>query len=543
MRIAEVETRPFRDQKPGTAGLRKKVRVFQQPHYLENFAQAIFECLDDVTGRTLIVGGDGRYHNDVAIQTLIRMAAAHGIGRIVVGQGGLLSTPAASHLIRLRGAIGGFVLTASHNPAGPGGDFGVKFNVASGGQASEQLTNAIFERTTRLSRYRIARLPPLDLSRRREVDLGGCILEVIDPIADYAALMQSLFDFEAIRALLRSPFHMRFDAMHGVTGPYARRILVDMLDAPPQALLRSEPLADFGGGHPDPNLRYADDLVRSCFAPQAPDFAAASDGDGDRNMILGRGLFVSPGDSLAALARLADCTPGYRRGLAGVARSMPTSRAVDLVAQRLGIPRFETPTGWRFFCNLLEAGRITLCGEESFGTSSDHTREKDGLWAVLFWLNVLAVRGIGVAELMREHWRTMGRHYYRRHDYEDLDEDLARELLEALRARLPRLRGERFGALQVTAAEDFEYHDPVDGSTSAHQGLRIVFGDEARIVVRLSGTGTGAATLRLYLERYEGDSAELEGDVDAKLAGLSRVAERITGVRRRTGRDQPSLVT
>lgn len=543
MRIIDIDTHPFTDQKPGTAGLRKKVRVFQQPHYLENFVQAIFDCLDDVAGCTLVVGGDGRYHNDVAVQTVICMAAAHGIGRIVVGQGGLLSTPAASHLIRLRQAVGGFLLTASHNPAGPEGDFGVKFNVSSGGQASEQLTNAIFERTRRITRYRIAELAPIDTSRTGEIDLGGCVVEVVDPVEDYAALMRTLFDFGAIGTLLRGPFRMRYDAMHGVTGPYARRLLVDELGAPEDSVVRAEPLPDFAGGHPDPNLRYARGLVDELFGANAPDFGAASDGDGDRNMILGRRQFVSPGDSLAVLSRLAGCAPGYRGGLAGIARSMPTSRAADHVARSLGVPCFETPTGWRFFCNLLDTGRITLCGEESFGTSSDHAREKDGLWAVLFWLNVLAARGDTVSGIMREHWQAMGRHYYSRHDYEGLDEVAAAQLMDTLRELVPALVGQSYDGLEVTTADDFEYHDPVDGSRSVRQGIRIIFGEQARIVMRLSGTGTEGATLRLYLERYERASAQLERPVDEKLAALARIADDIAGIERRTGRDGPSLVT
>lgn len=544
MRILRLPTQPFSDQRPGTAGLRKKVRLFQQPHYLENFVQAVFDGLGQVGGQTLVLGGDGRYHNDVAIQAIIRMALAQGIGRIVVGRDGLLSTPAVSLLIRKRGAMGGFVLTASHNPAGPDGDFGIKFNVDNGGQASETLTEAVYARTRTIDEYRIAELAqPVDLSRCGETRLGESVIEVVDPVGDYAALMRDLFDFEAIGGLLQGPFRMRFDAMHGITGPYARRILVEELGAPADSVVRDRPLPDFGGGHPDPNLRYARDLVDECFGTDAPDFGAASDGDGDRNMILGRRQFVSPGDSLAVLARLAREVPGYRDGLAGIARSMPTSRAADHVARALDIPCFETPTGWRFFCNLLDAGRITLCGEESFGTSSSHIREKDGLWAVLFWLNVLAVRGIGVNEIMQEHWQAMGRHYYKRHDYEDLPAATASAIMEQAREQCAGWLGTRHDAWAVTQADDFEYHDPVDGSVSTHQGVRIVFGDAARIVLRLSGTGTAGATLRLYLERYEDDPQRLNEAADRHLAPLAQLAERLLAIRARSGREAPSLVT
>ncbi len=544
VRVCKVPTQPFDDQRPGTAGLRKKVTVFQQPGYLENFVQAVFDGLATVQGRILVVGGDGRYHNDTAIQTIIRMALAQGAQRIVVGQKGLLSTPAASLLIRKRGAIGGFVLTASHNPAGPAGDFGIKFNVDNGGQASETLTEAIYARTRTISEYCIAELDgDVDLSQPGEIRIGDSIVEVVDPVDDYAALMRELFDFEAIRRLLKGGFRVRFDAMHGITGPYARRILVDELGASSDSVVRDRPLPDFGGGHPDPNLRHARELVDECFGPDAPDFGAASDGDGDRNMILGRRQFVSPGDSLAVLARLAREVPGYRDGLAGIARSMPTSRAVDRVAEALRLPCFETPTGWRFFCNLLDAGRVTLCGEESFGTSSSHIREKDGVWAVLFWLNLLAVRGAGVAEIMREHWHAMGRHYFNRHDYEALPADTAAAIMDAARAACAGWVGQSYGQWTVTQADDFEYHDPVDGSVSRHQGLRIVCGDSARIVLRQSGTGTAGATLRLYLERYETDPAHLEHDAAQWLSPLAGVAETLLGIRAATGRETPSLVT
>jgi phosphoglucomutase len=543
MKIREIGCTPFQDQRPGTAGLRKKVRVFQQPHYLEGFVQSVFDALPERGNGVLVVGGDGRYHNRHAIQTVIAMAAANGYHRVVVGQHGLLSTPAASHVIRVYQANGGFLLTASHNPAGPEGDFGIKYNLASGGQATETQTEAIYACSRRLTRYRIADLPAVDIDRPGVQNLGGFTVEVIDPVEDYARLMQTLFDFDRIRGLLRDGFRLRFDAMHAVTGPYARRILVEQLGAPPDSLWNAEPREDFAGLHPDPNLVHARPLVDALFAPEAPDFGAASDGDGDRNMILGRGLFVTPGDSLAVLAANLHISPGYREGLAGVARSMPTCRALDVVAARLGLPCFETPTGWRFFCSLLEAGRITLCGEESFGTSSSHVREKDGLWAVLAWLDLLAARRTSVAVVMRDHWARFGRHYYVRHDYEELPAAQAQAVMAALRESLGALPGRGLAGLTVSAADDFSYHDPVDGSESRSQGLRVVFGDAARIVLRLSGTGTAGATLRLYLERYEATPDRLALDPAAVLAPLAQVADELAGITRLTGRGKPDVVT
>jgi phosphoglucomutase len=543
MRIKKIPVVGFTDQRPGTAGLRKKVKVFQQPHYLECFVQSIFDALPDRGTGVLLVGGDGRYYNRHAIQTIIAMAAANGYRRVLVGQGGLLSTPAASHAIQQYAANGGFLLTASHNPAGPNGDFGIKYNVASGGQASESQTESIFAHSQKLTCYRIAVLPYIDIDHIGMQGFGDFTVEVFDPVAGYAALMQKLFDFDRIRALLRSGFTLRFDAMHAVTGPYARHILVDQLGAPDCSLLNATPQEDFAGGHPDPNLVYAKALVDALFGADAPDFGAASDGDGDRNMILGRGCFVTPGDSLAVLAANLQLSPGYRSGLAGVARSMPTCRALDVVAERMGLPCFETPTGWRFFCNLLDAGRISLCGEESFGTSSNHVREKDGLWAVLAWLDLLAARRQSVAEIMQDHWRRFGRHYYARHDYEELAGDKAHAVMTALRDRLPALIGTTLAGLNVTAADDFSYHDPVDGSESLGQGLRVVFGDAARIVMRLSGTGTTGATLRLYLERYEPSAERLALDPAAQLKPLSDVADEIAGITRLTGKPSPDVVT
>jgi phosphoglucomutase len=546
MHIHEIAITPFQDQRPGTAGLRKRVRVFQQPHYLESFIQAIFDVMKGVAlpdRGVLIIGGDGRYHNRSAIQTIIAMAAANGYRRVLVGQGGLLSTPAASHAIQRHGANGGFLLTASHNPAGPEGDFGIKYNLASGGQASESQTEAMYACSRQLTRYRIAELPTVDIDRMGTQAFGDFSVEVIDAVEDYARLMQGLFDFDRIRDLFRTGFHLRYDAMHAVTGPYARRILVEQLGATESSLLNAEPREDFAGGHPDPNLVHAKPLVDELFGPNAPDFGAASDGDGDRNMILGRGIFVTPGDSLAVLAANLHISPGYRRGLAGVARSMPTCRAVDVVADRLGLPCYETPTGWRFFCNLLDAGRISLCGEESFGTSSNHVREKDGLWAVLAWLDLLAARRVSVAEVMRDHWSRFGRHYYARHDYEELSGDQAQAVMRNLRERVSGLAGRHFAGLAVTAADDFAYHDPVDGSESRNQGLRIVLGDTARIILRLSGTGTAGATLRLYLERYETAAERLALDPNALLTPLAKVADELAGITQLTGRTNPDVVT
>jgi phosphoglucomutase len=543
MPIREISTKPYTDQKSGTAGLRKKVAVFQQPHYLENFLQSIFDTQPGLRGHTLIIGGDGRFYNREAIYTAIAMAAAHGVARVVVGQGGMLSTPAASNLIRARDAAGGLLFTASHNPAGPDGDFGIKFNVAGGGQANEATTARIYEHSKQINRYRIADIENLDIDRRGVLKLEGTDVEVVDCVDDYAALMQKLFDFDLIRDWLKKNHSVRFDAMHAITGPYAQRILVEQLGAAAGSVQNACPLEDFGGGHPDPNLIYARHLLDLAMSDKAPDLIGASDGDGDRNMILGRGLFISPGDSLAMLAAHLQRLPGYKGGLAGVARSMPTCRAVDHVAQALGIPCFETPTGWKFFCNLLDAGRITLCGEESFGTSSSHTREKDGLWAVLAWINVLAATGLSVRELALDHWRRFGRHYFVRHDYEELPAAAANAVMQSLAGALPGLAGRRYGDWTVSQADEFAYTDPVDGSRTTGQGLRIVFGDAARIVLRLSGTGTAGATLRVYLERYETAADALERAATEAVAPLARIAESIARIAELTGRKEPNVVT
>ncbi|MGQ0696637.1 MAG: alpha-D-glucose phosphate-specific phosphoglucomutase [Panacagrimonas sp.] len=543
MALREIASKPYPDQKAGTAGLRKKVAVFQQPHYLENFLQSIFDVDPRLKGGTLVIGGDGRYHNRTAIQTAIAMAAANGVTRVIVGQGGLLSTPAASHLIRSRKAAGGFLLTASHNPAGEDGDFGIKYNVFGGGQAAEALTDRIYEHSRTLTRYRTTEGVYVDLDRRGAQTVGTMPVDVVDCVDDYAQLIQTLFDFDRIRDWFRRGHSLRFDAMHAVTGPYAQRLFVDLLGAPQSSIQNASPLEDFGGGHPDPNLIYAKPLVDLMHSEQAPDLGGASDGDGDRNMILGRGIFISPGDSLAMLCAHLHELPGYRRGLSGVARSMPTCRAVDKVAQALSIPCFETPTGWKFFANLLDAGRITLCGEESFGTSSDHAREKDGVWAVLAWLNVLAATNLSVREIAERHWKRFGRHYYARHDYDELPNAVANQVMESLLRGMPELVGRRFGDYTVSAADEFSYQDPIDGSVAKAQGLRIVFGDAARIIVRLSGTGTKGATLRIYLERYETAESALAWKTNDALAPLVALADKIVRAGEITGRKSPSVVT
>ena len=537
--ILTVATTPFDGQKPGTSGLRKKVSVFRQPHYAENFIQSIFDALEGFAGQTLVIGGDGRFYNAQVIQTAIRMAAANGFGRVLVGRGGLLSTPAASHVIRKHRAFGGIILSASHNPGGPEGDFGIKFNAANGGPAPEKLTDAIFVKSQAITQYRITDTPDIDLERLGETMVATTHVAVIDPVDDYAALMQTLFDFDAIRALIASGFTMKFDAMGAITGPYAHRILEEMLGFPKSTVMNGTPLPDFGGHHPDPNLVHAKELVDLVMPPGGPDFGAASDGDGDRNLIIGRGMYVTPSDSLAILAANATLTPGYAKGITGIARSMPTSAAADRVAERLGIPCFETPTGWKFFGNLLDAGKATLCGEESFGTGSNHVREKDGLWAVLMWLNILARRRQSVAEIVTVHWREFGRNYYSRHDYEEVDAGAASGLMAALRAKLPALQGHH----GITQADDFAYDDPVDGSRTTGQGIRLIFEDGARIVYRLSGTGTAGATLRVYIERYEPDASRHALETQAALADLSTLSRNIAEIEARTGRAAPSVIT
>jgi phosphoglucomutase len=536
--IRTVPSTPFPDQKPGTSGLRKKVRVFQQPNYAENFIQAVFDVVDDKQGATLVIGGDGRFLNREVIQIAIRIAAANGFARVVVGQGGILSTPAASNLIRKLGATGGLILSASHNPGGPDEDFGIKYNIANGGPAPEKVTEAIHARTLAIDRWLTVDADDVDLDTLGTTHVGGMPVEVVDPVADYAALMEQLFDFDAIRG---ADLTMAFDAMSAVTGPYATEILENRLGFAAGTVRNGTPLPDFGGHHPDPNLVHARELYDTMMGADAPDFGAASDGDGDRNLIIGRGRFITPSDSLAMLAANAHLAPGYRSGLKGIARSMPTSAAADRVAAALGIPAYETPTGWKFFGNLLDAGLATICGEESAGTGSDHVREKDGLWAVLLWLNILAATGKSVDEIARDHWAAYGRNYYARHDYEGVDSTHADALMAELRGKLATLSGTAIDGLLIEAADDFAYEDPTDASVSRHQGVRVLFEGGSRVVFRLSGTGTSGATLRVYLERYSAD--ELNRDTTEMLADIARAADRIAGIVRHTGREAPDVVT
>lgn len=536
-------TTPYNDQKPGTSGLRKRVPVFQQPRYLENFVQAIFDSITPPDGATLVLGGDGRYFNREAIQIILKMAAANGFGRVMVGCNGILSTPAASCVIRKYETYGGIILSASHNPGGPEGDFGIKYNTANGGPAPEKITEAIYEISKKITQYRIVDVPDVELDKIGDYKIGEMTVSVIDPVADYAELMESLFDFSAIRRLLAGGFRIKFDAMHAVNGPYAREIFLNRLGAPADSVMNCIPLPDFGNGHPDPNLTYAHELVEILYGENAPDFGAASDGDGDRNMILGSRFFVTPSDSLAILTANAKLVPGYRAGLAGVARSMPTSAAADRVAKEMGIPCYETPTGWKFFGNLMDAGRVTLCGEESFGTGSSHIREKDGLWAVLFWLNILAARAQSVEAITREHWAHFGRNVYSRHDYEGIPTDAANGVMKHLKDSFAGLPGQKLGSYTVDCCDDFSYTDPVDGSVSAGQGVRILFTDGSRIVYRLSGTGTEGATLRVYLEAYDPDVANHHLDAQVALAELIGIAGQLSELQARTGRVQPTVIT
>lgn len=542
-----ISISPFTDQRPGTSGLRKRTSIFRQPHYLESFVQSVLDEAAIEAGQSLVVGGDGRFFNSEAILIIIRMAAANGITHIITGQNGLLSTPAASHLIRTglngRPACGGIILSASHNPGGPDGDFGIKYNTANGGPAPESFTNRVAERSAALRSYRIAMSSPPPLDSTGTFEFGALTIDVVDPVEAYATLMESLFSFEAIRGLFRSGFRMRFDAMHAVTGPYAHEIFEKRLGAAEGTVINGTPLPDFGGGHPDPNLTYAQGLVEELYADNAPDFGAASDGDGDRNMILGKHFFVTPSDSLAVLAANATMIPAYSKGIRGVARSMPTSTAVDAVAESLGVPCHETPTGWKFFGNLLDAGRITICGEESFGTGSDHVREKDGIWAVLCWLNIIAVRRQSVQEIVQEHWKTFGRNYYTRYDYEGVELSSANDVMAHLRAELGTMAGRAYGKRKVALADDFSYKDPIDDSVSTHQGIRILFNDGSRIVFRLSGTGTEGATIRVYIESREVTPDRLFMEPQAALADLVETAMEISELEVRTGRTQPTVIT
>jgi len=541
--IRTVPTKPYLDQKPGTSGLRKKVPVFQQEHYAENFIQSIFDALDRFQGKTLVIGGDGRFYNREVIQKAIAMAAANGFGKVMVGQGGILSTPAASHVIRKYKTFGGIILSASHNPGGPHEDFGIKYNAGNGGPAPEKLTDAMFEKTKTISSFKTVDIEPIDIDKIGTVKAAGMVVEVIDPVTDYAELMESLFDFDAIRANFKYGFRMRFDAMHAVTGPYAKEILERRLGAPNGTCRNFKPLEDFGGHHPDPNLVHAKHLYDEMMGPDAPDFGAASDGDGDRNLIIGKGIFVTPSDSVAMLAANAHLAPGYKAGLKGIARSMPTSGAADRVAEKLGIGIYETPTGWKFFGNLLDADMATICGEESAGTGSNHVREKDGLWAVLLWLNILAVRGESAKQIVTEHWASYGRNYYSRHDYEEVESDRANALVDELRAKLASLPGTSVRGMKIASADDFAYHDPVDGSVSKNQGIRVLFEGGSRVVFRLSGTGTSGATLRVYIERYEPDKSRHDLDTQVALADLISAADDIAGIKSHTGRNKPSVIT
>jgi len=539
-----VESRPFNGQKPGTSGLRKSVVEFQQPGYLENFVQAIFNSISPCQGKTLVVGGDGRFFNHQAIQVIIRMAAANGFSKLLVGQGGILSTPAVSCIIRKYGACGGIVLSASHNPGGPDGDFGIKFNSDNGGPATESLTEIIYRNTESIDSYRIDENDAAGIDQLGQHQLASMQIEIIDSVADYAELMASIFDFDRIGKLLgNGEFRLCFDAMHAVTGPYAIEILEKRLGAPAGTVMNGVPLPDFGGGHPDPNLVHAHELVAKLTGDGALDFGAASDGDGDRNMIHGKNFYLNPCDSLAILAANAELVPGYGAGIAGVARSMPTSRAVDRVAEVLKVDCYETPTGWKFFGNLLDAGKITLCGEESFGTGSNHVREKDGLWAVLFWLDIIAARNQPLSEIVTDHWAKYGRDYFSRHDYEGVDSEAAQKMISALKKRLPELAGQQFAGLKIEAADDFQYTDPVDGSESRAQGIRVFFSNGGRIVMRLSGTGTQGATLRVYLDVYENDPARLDLEPQSALASLILAADELAGIERHTGRKAPDVIT
>ena len=549
MQIQTIQTQAFNDQKPGTSGLRKKVKVFQQAHYLENFVQSIFDTLREKegipAGAVLALGGDGRFHNREAIQTIICMAAANGFAKVMVGQAGILSTPAASHVIRKYKTFGGLVLSASHNQGGVDGDFGIKYNMSNGGPAPEKITDSIFEKSKTISTYKMADLPQVNIDEIGETSFdGGFSVQVFDAVVDYADLMQEIFDFSAIKTLLASGFTMQFDAMHAVTGPYAKEIFINRLGASASSLMNCEPSEDFGGGHPDPNLTYAEDLVKILFAGEnSPDFGAASDGDGDRNMILGKNFFVTPSDSLAVLAANATLIPAYKNGIAGVARSMPTSGAADRVAAKLNIPSYETPTGWKFFGNLMDAGKVTLCGEESFGTSSSHVREKDGLWAVLFWLNILAKKGTSVEQVLMSHWAEFGRNVYSRHDYENIPTDAANSVIAHIKAQFTSLPNQKLGSYTVKSCDDFSYHDPIDGSISNNQGIRILFDDGSRIVFRLSGTGTEGATIRIYLEAFEPDTKNHHLDAQVALAEMIKIALQISLLKEKTGRDAPTVIT
>ena len=543
MFIKTVSSNPFQDQRPGTSGLRKRVKVFQEKNYLENYIQAIFDSLSGVTGKTLVLGGDGRYFNEIAIQKIIKMALANGFGRIMVAKEGILSTPAASCVIRKYKAFGGIILSASHNPGGEEGDFGIKYNISNGGPAPESLTEAIYLRSKTISSYKIADISDIDLSVLGEIRFGDLVVEVFDGINDYVDLMKTLFNFSDLRKLFASNFKMRYDAMNAVTGPYAHRIFEEELEAKEGTVINWKPLPDFGGKHPDPNLTYAKDLVDYMFSEDAADFGAASDGDGDRNMILGNHFYVNPSDSLAVICANYKAVKGYSSGILGIARSMPTSQAANKVADFLGIDCYETPTGWKFFGNLMDGNKVTICGEESFGTGSNHVREKDGLWAILFWLNIIANTKKSVSEIVKDHWIKFGRNYYSRHDYENIDTDVANALMDHIREQFSSLGGKEFGEYIVSTADDFNYIDSIDGSETSKQGIRIIFTNGSRIIYRLSGTGTKGSTLRIYIEKYESEISKQSQDTQVALSDLIKIADDIGEIIKRTGMKQPTVIT
>ena len=543
MNTNKITTQAFNDQKPGTSGLRKKVKVFQQTNYLENFVQSVFHVAENIKGETLVLGGDGRYYNKQAIQIILKMAAANGIAKVLVGQNGLLSTPAVSALIRQHKAAGGIILSASHNPGGPNADFGIKFNINNGGPAPTPFTDAVYEYSQHISSYDMVDSADIDLDALGQINIGDMLVEIIDPVTEYAELMSHLFDFNSIKAMFDSGFTMRFDAMHAITGPYAMEIIENILGAEPGTVINAEPLEDFGGGHPDPNLVHAHELVSLLSNESTHSFGAASDGDGDRNMIIGKNFFVTPSDSLAIMAANAHLLPGYKSGLSGVARSMPTSAAVDRVAEKLGIECYETPTGWKFFGNLLDDNKITLCGEESFGSGSDHVREKDGLWAVLFWLNLIAIKKQSVAKIVTDHWAHFGQNYYCRHDYEAIDSQIADDLMLHLVNSLDDIQGQSFGNYRIENCDNFSYTDPVDNSISSNQGIRLLFSDGSRIVYRLSGTGTEGATLRVYIEKFEADVSQQNGETQNVLSDLIEIANNVAQIKTRTGRMDPDVIT
>lgn len=538
--IKTIATTPYTDQKMGTAGIRKKSKIVSQPNYIENFIQSLFDAIGGVKGQTFVLGGDGRYYNDIAIQKIIKLAAANGMKKLIIGQNGMISTPASSEVLLKNHADGGLVLSASHNPGGENGDFGIKYATKSGGQCSSKISDAIYARTKEISAFKIFDAPDINLQNLGTQKLGDMEIEVIDPIGVYTEMMENIFDFAAIKKLFAGGFTMVFDAMNAVTGPYAIKIFEEVLGAPKGSVRNFIPKPDFGGLHPDPNLIYAKNLVDFMYSDNGPDFGAANDGDGDRNMILGRKFFVTPSDSLAILTDNYKYIPAYKDGIYGVAKSAATSTAVSRVAKALNIGYYEVPTGWKYFCNLMDSKRITFCGEESFGTGSSHIREKDGIWAVLFWLNIIAATGKSVEQITRDFWKKYGRSYYLRFDYEGIDTNVADNLMADLEAKLPSLNGKTFSNYKVSDAAPFIYNDPVDGS-STKNGLIIRFADGSRIVYRLSGTGTNGATLRVYLEAYE--TQNLDADPLAMLKPIAQIASDIAEISKRTGKTKADVTT